>query len=127
MDTPRAYTKKDLLEESGITDEQLSDLIRFSIIRDHGHDLFDARDAEIAAIAARFGELGIDVRHLKSWVLAVDKEASLYEQRMLPMLRQRNPEARGETAAMLDEMKELSARLHGTLLHRAVGETFKNL
>lgn len=127
LDTPRAYTKKDLLEESGITDEQLSDLIRFSIIRDHGHDLFDARDAEIAAIAARFGELGIDVRHLKSWVLAVDKEASLYEQRMLPMLRQRNPEARGETAAMLDEMKELSARLHGTLLHRAVGETFKNL
>mgnify|MGYP006269741695 CR=1 FL=1 len=127
LDTPRAYTKADLLEESGITELQLAELIRFSIIRDRGHDLFDARDAEIAAITVRFGELGIDVRHLKSWVMAVDKEAALYEQRMLPMMRQRNPEAHRETLAMLDEMKELSARLHGTLLHRAVGETFKSL
>ena len=127
LDTPRAYTKSDLLQESGVSEAQLAELLRFAIIRDRGHDLFDARDAEIASIAVRFGELGIDIRHLKSWVMAVDKEASLYEQRMLPMMRQRNPEAHRETVSMLDEMKELSARLHGTLLHRAISDTFKSI
>ena len=127
LDHPRAFTREDLLEHSQISLDLLADLERFGIVKGRDGDLFDARDAEIATIAVQFAELGIDARHLKGWVLAVDKEVALYEQRLLPILRQKNPEARTESGTMLDTMKELSARLHGTLLHRAADQAFKNL
>lgn len=127
LDTPRAFTKDDIVEDAKITPSFLDELVKFGIVKGREGDLFDARDAEIAHIASRFAELGIDARHLKGWVLAAEREVSLYEQRLLPMLRQRNPNARTESGEMLDELKELSARLHGTLLHRCADNSFKNL
>jgi hypothetical protein len=88
-----------------------------------GHDVGDTRfydgDAQtVVRIAKRFEELGIDIRHLRTWKLAVEKEVALFEQRMLPMFRQRSPEARREAIAMLEEMIVLGGRLRGTLLGR---------
>ena len=79
---------------------------------------FDADSIEAAKIAARFSELGVDVRQLRTWKGAVDREISLYEQRILPMLRQRNPGARETALAMLEELVELGEHMRAALIAR---------
>ena len=46
----------------------------------------------------------------------------LYEQLVMPLLRQRNPQARHNVAAQLDELNELGAKLRSALLRAAVHE-----
>ena len=61
-------------------------------------------DLEILLAAAKFLSLGFDARHLKTWKIAAQQEVSLFEARIVPMMRQRNPTARQEALAMLSEL-----------------------
>lgn len=90
-----------------------------------GHEVgdttfFDAVSAEIADIACRFRDLGIDVRHLRGWKSSADRELGLYEQRILPLLRQRNPASRGEALSMLEEFVDLGDKLRALILQREI-------
>jgi hypothetical protein len=81
-------------------------------------EMFSPADREILDIAARFIELGIDARHLKTVRHTVEREADLYEQRILPYLRQRNPQARTEAIEMVNEFVDLGERLRANLMAR---------
>lgn len=90
-----------------------------------GHEVgdttfFDASSIAIAKAAARFQELGIDVRHLRAWKTSADREVSLFEQRILPYLRQRNPVAREEALQMLSEFMQLGGDLRSGLIQRDI-------
>ncbi len=90
-----------------------------------GHEVgdttfFDATSIAIAKAAARFQELGIDTRHLRAWKSAADREVSLFEQRILPYLRQRNPAAREEALRMLAEFMDLGGELRSALIQRDI-------
>ena len=56
-------------------------------------DLYGDEAVEIAAAAGGFLRAGVDARHLRAWRTSAEREAGLYEQLILPMLRQRNPQA----------------------------------
>lgn len=91
----------------------------------NGHDVgdttfFDPQSAAIARTAARFEEMGVDVRHLRAWKTSADRELSLFEQRILPLLRQRNPAAREQAIEMLAEFVELGSELRSALLTRDI-------
>ena len=73
---------------------------------------------EVARTAARFQELGIDVRHLRAWKASTDRELSLFEQRILPLLMQRNPASRNDAIAMLDELVGLGGQMRAAILAR---------
>lgn len=120
-DRTESIPRDDLLRLLAINPELLRDLEHAGLVS--GHDVgdttfFDAHSIEAAKIAARFSELGVDVRHLRTWKGAVDREMSLYEQRILPMLRQRNPGAREEALAMLEELVELGEHMRAALIAR---------
>lgn len=90
-----------------------------------GHEVgdttfFDASSIAIAKSASRFQELGIDVRHLRAWKASADREVSLFEQRILPYLRQRNPAAREEALQMLAEFMDLGGELRTALIQRDI-------
>lgn len=90
-----------------------------------GHEVgdttfFDASSIAIAKTASRFQELGIDVRHLRAWKASADREVSLFEQRILPYLRQRNPAAREEALQMLAEFMDLGGELRTALIQRDI-------
>ena len=57
---------------------------------------------EIAAAAGGLLRAGIDARHLRAWRTSVEREVGLYEQLVMPLLRQRNPQARGLAVAQLE-------------------------
>ena len=62
------------------------------------------------------------IRDRKSWRLAADKEAALFEQRLMPLLRQRNPEARAQSSEMLETLVALAGDLRRVLVHQAVSQ-----
>ena len=116
---------EDLCELSGLSVDELRSLEQFGLMtsRQVGNDTFyEASAREVAVLAKGFLDLGIDIRHLKSWRLAAEKEAALFEQRLMPLLRQKNPEARSQSAEMLATLVSLAGDLRRVLVQQAVGQ-----
>ena len=55
----------------------------------------------------------------------MEREVGLYEQLVMPLLRQRNPQARAEATRQLDELNTLGAKLRNALLRAAVHQQFE--
>jgi DNA-binding transcriptional MerR regulator len=116
---------EDLCELSGLSVADLRSLEQFGLMssRQVGGDTFyEASAREVSVLAKGFLDLGIDIRHLKSWRLAAEKEAALFEQRLMPLLRQKNPEARSQSAEMLATLVSLAGDLRRVLVQQAVGQ-----
>jgi hypothetical protein len=82
--------------------------------------VYESTACTIAELAARFVAQGIEVRHLKAWKTAAEREASLFEQRILPLLRQRNPQAREQSVAILEDLLQLGGRLRSAMVEQAL-------
>lgn len=101
----------------------LGELEQAGLVRGHvvgDTTFFEPNSAVIVRIAARFAEMGIDVRHLRAWRSGADREMSLFEQRILPFLRSRDGRGRDEAIPMLEEMVSLGGELRSALLDREV-------
>ena len=120
---PATYSRAELLELSGLDEAILKDLESFHLVtaRQLGNQgLFDEHDLAVAEVARGFAEAGFDVRHLKAWKISAEREAGLFEQRVLPVLRRRSPESRQESNNLLDDLSDLGGRLRAILVARAV-------
>ena len=81
---------------------------------------YDEDAVEIATLSKRFLDAGIEPRHLRGWRVAADREAGLFEQLIQPLLRQRNPEARAQAVAQLDELEQNGGRLRAAMMRSAL-------
>ena len=124
---PATYTRPEILEVSGLSDAEFAELVNYGLVgasdgkTRRPADLFDEHDLAVAEVAAGFLTSGVDIRHLKAWKIAADREAGLLEQRVLPVLRRRTPDAREEANELLDELLDLGGRLRAILVARAIG------
>jgi hypothetical protein len=113
------YDRLELCATAGISLEQLAQLEEFGIVvgRGSGNDAtYNADAIEIARIAARFMEQGIDARHLRGWRQAAERESALFEQRIMPLLRQRNPQSRQLALDTLTDLAELGSQFRQALI-----------
>lgn len=118
-DNTESIPRDQLVQQHHIDPVFLKELETAGLIS--GHEVgdttfFDAASIEVAKAAARFQALGIEVRHLRAWKTSADREVNLYEQRILPLLRQRNPASREEALNMLSEFSALGADLRAALV-----------
>jgi DNA-binding transcriptional MerR regulator len=121
---PEVYTVAELAEAAGCNPQLVRELEQYGLLvagsNLGGKLYFDADALVVARIGARFAELGVEPRHLRAWRIAADREASLFEQLVMPLLRQRNPQSRREAADRLEELSSLGGRLRSGLLAEAV-------
>ncbi|MCU1400815.1 MAG: putative MerR family transcriptional regulator [Acidimicrobiales bacterium] len=120
--------RDELCAAAGITVEDLAQLESFGLVagRGTGRDVTYTADAlAIAAIAGRFLANGIDARHLRTWRQAADREAALFEQRIMPLLRQRNPQSRQAALDTLTQLADLGGQLRGALVDSALRHHFE--
>ncbi len=113
------YSRDELCLAASITEAQLRELDEFGIVpsRGSGAEATYQPDAvEIARVAGRFLEQGIDARHLRAWRQGAEREAALFEQRIMPLLRQRNPQSRQQALQSLTELADLGSQLRGALI-----------
>jgi DNA-binding transcriptional MerR regulator len=116
-------TAEELSEASGLSAEELRELERYGLLvgRSVGDTVyFDEESLTVARLAAGFRRFGIEARHLRMYRTAADREASFFEQIVMPMLKQRNPVARRRAVETLAELARLGQGLRGSLLRTAL-------
>ena len=113
--------RDELCAMASVTKDQLAKLEEYGVVpKRSGGDLYGDEAVEIAAAAGGFLRAGVDARHLRAWRTSVEREAGLYEQLIVPMLRQRNPQARSQAAVQLSELDALGARLRAAMMRAAL-------
>ena len=116
-----SLTAEELAQHSGLAMRDLRDLERYGLIESFAvgdSAYYDADALVIAQTAAGFLQHGIEARHIRSYKVAVDREAGLFEQIVLPLLKQRNPEARQRARDTIAELVRLGHQMRGVLLSR---------
>lgn len=110
-------TRDELLSSAGLEAEQLDQLEQYGLLARRGKGgTYDGDALMVATCVAEMAHFGIEPRHLRAYRTAADREIGLFEQVVTPMMRQRNPEARGRAEEAVRELAALSVRLHATLV-----------
>ncbi|MDQ6617224.1 MAG: MerR family transcriptional regulator [Actinomycetota bacterium] len=121
------YTLDELAAATGLSEQAIDELSRFGLIagRDMGGTAYyDEEAATIAALCAGFARHGVEARHLRMYKNAAERESALFEQIVMPLVKQRNPQARQQAATALEDLGRLSGELRRALLRQALGNAF---
>ena len=125
-DEPDTYTADELACAVGAEASLVAELKQYGLIAPHavvaGTAYYDDSALAVARAAADLGRHGVEVRHLRIWRNAADREADLFQQVVLPFLRQRNPQARRQAVDTLAELAAAGAELRAALVQRALRE-----
>jgi DNA-binding transcriptional MerR regulator len=115
-------TRRELIDQAGITEPQLTELEMFGLVRKAEGRLY-ARDAlEVARTAAALTAYGVEARHLRTVRAAVEREVNLIEHVVAPILKQRGAGARELAGQTAGELAGLATRLHQALIEGALAE-----
>ena len=121
--TGLSLTLEELSTASGLDRGALGELEQFGLIegRHVGPAIYYDESALIAAkLAAGFRRHGVEPRHLRMYRNTADREAALFEQIVLPLLKQRNPQARVQALEALGDLARLGEELRAEMLKRAL-------
>ena len=113
----------DLCSASGLSADaivQLQDYSLLSATVAAGVEFFDEEALAVANLAAKFAAFGIEARHLRLYKNAADREAGFIEQIVIPLVRQRNPEARARATRTAEDLSNLGQQLKASLLRTAL-------
>lgn len=124
------YTLEDTAKNTGITVEELKSLESFGFLKPKQTEegkVFDAHDNELISIVHQMGKYGIEPRHLRMYQHFADREASFFEQILLPMTKQGRSESTSKGTEILVELIELSEAFKRLLLRRTIQEYFQSL
>lgn len=114
--TGASLTAAELAHASGLDLAQVEQLESFGLILGRtvaGVRCYDEEALVVAGLAAGFAAFGVEARHLRLFKHAAERQIGLYSQVVLPLLRQRNPEARRRALDELSRLAELGASLQG--------------
>lgn len=121
-----SLTREELAKAAGLTDAEITELESFGLLipatEAGGRVLFDEDGLAVARLAAGFAKHGIEARHLRMYRSFAEREAMLYQQALLSVLRQRNPEARARAQEELSELAKLGRGLRTAYLRQAARE-----
>ena len=113
----------ELAKASGLAHGHLRELESFGLVTGRSVGMVVSYGPEalhVARLAASFHLHGLEPRHLRMFRIAAEREAALYEQIVLPLVKQRNPQARTQAASMLSEMSSLGSELRRAMLNEAL-------
>jgi DNA-binding transcriptional MerR regulator len=119
-----SFTAEELASAAGATTGLVNELKQYGLITVHavvaGTAYFDRSALEVTKAAAGFAVHGVEARHLRAWRNAADREAALFEQLVVPLLRQRNPQARRQAAETVSNLSRLGGELRAALVEKAL-------
>jgi len=122
--TSTDLTADELQAETGIGPELVAGLAQYGLIESWnrgGEEVYGSEALEVARLAVRYAELGVEPRHLRMYKVSAEREAGFVEQLAVPFLKQRNPAARTQAVDLAGELTQMGADLHAALLRRELG------
>lgn len=118
-----SLTGDELTAATGLTDKAVAELERYGLLsgRPMGRDtIYDEEALAVGRLAAAFARFGVEPRHLRMYKVAAEREASFFEQVVVPLLKQRNPAARRQAVDNLAELAALGDSLRASMLRQAL-------
>jgi DNA-binding transcriptional MerR regulator len=118
-----SLTLAELGAASGLETRHLEELERYGLLAGRpvaGTVYYDEDALVVANLAAGFMRYGVEARHLRMYKTAAEREASFFEQVVMPMLKQRNPQARRQATETLGELARLGQSLRAAMLRHAL-------
>ncbi|MVA75792.1 MerR family transcriptional regulator [Auraticoccus sp. F435] len=114
---PLRLSRAELLRSSGLSEAALVELERQMIlVPRRGKGFYDRDALTIAMVARRLSDFGMDVRHMRAFKIAAEREAGLIEQAIAPF--QRRGTAAGRNVAA--DVVKLVGIAHSALLRSAL-------
>jgi len=113
----------ELAAASGLEDDDLRELERYGLLSGRkaaSSTYYDEEALLVAQLAAGFMKYGVEARHLRMYRTAAEREAGFLEQVVMPMLKQRNPQARRQAADALSDLTRLGQGLRAAMLRQAL-------
>jgi DNA-binding transcriptional MerR regulator len=111
----------ELCNRASVTREFVRELEEYGVLQSRvegGEHLYRETESDIAAACARLSRFGIDARHLRTFLTATGRQASLVEQLVAPGLRSRNAERRKGALDDLESLARVAQELSHLLLLR---------
>ncbi|HEV3264898.1 MAG TPA: MerR family transcriptional regulator [Acidimicrobiales bacterium] len=118
-----SLTLDELASASGLDIAVIEELCEYGLLapsRVGGGEYYDEEALAVANLVASFSRFGIEPRHLRLYKNAAEREAGFVEQIVLPLVRQRNPEARAKANETADQLIQLGQGLRSSLLRKAL-------
>ena len=112
--TDLSLTAEELASATGLAPEVVRQLVEHGLVAPG--ERHDATALQVAKVAARLVDAGLEPRHLRMFGQFADRHTSLVQQVLLPLLRQRNPEARAQATALAEELGEAGLELYRVML-----------
>ncbi len=122
-DRGTSLTLTELAASSGLEEDDLRDLERFGLLSSRkaaSAVYYDEEALQVATLAAGFMKYGVEARHLRMYKVAGEREAGFFEQVVMPMLKQRNPQSRRQATEVLSDLTRLGQGLRQAMLRQAL-------
>jgi DNA-binding transcriptional MerR regulator len=109
---PRA----DVIERTGVPPGLLDELEKIGLVTAKPPGWYDGDAVVIVEAVVGLTRYGLEVRHLRAFRAAADREVCLFTQLLAPLVRQSDPAARARAAETARDLQALSQRLHAALV-----------
>jgi len=126
--TGTSMTLAELAKASGLEDTDLRELERYGLLSGRkvaSAVYYDEEALNVAVLAAGFMKYGVEARHLRMYKMTGEREASFFEQVVMPMLKQRNPQARAQATQALSELMGLGQGLRAAMVRQTLQQYFE--
>lgn len=121
--TSLTLTVDELGAATGLSPDELASLETYGLIRSRSLGpavYYDGEALAVAKMASGFKAFGVEARHLRMFRTAAEREAAVYEQVVMPLVKQRNPTAQSLSREQLEEMARLGALLRAAMIRQAL-------
>jgi DNA-binding transcriptional MerR regulator len=113
--------RSELLDAAGIDERSLAELEEFGLVLRSGRQYPPEAVEAVRAIMA-LGRYGVQARHLRVLRASADREITLIEQVVAPILRQRSPGARDRAAETARDIASLVLTVHAALIEMTLAD-----
>jgi DNA-binding transcriptional MerR regulator len=120
--TSRRFTVDQLATETEVDRDFVAALVDGGVVATSPSGHLDAWAVEVVRTAAALAEHGVDVRHLRSFRAAADRQVSVVDQIVAPLRNQRAVAAQAHAASVAAEVGELCGRLHTAMVRSGVAD-----
>jgi hypothetical protein len=120
-----SFNLEELAAAAGCEPDAVRRLVEYGLVvgRTVGRaQVFDEDALVVARLAGEFGRFGIEPRHLRLYRTQAEREAGLFEQVVMPLMKQRNPQARQRAGEALAELGRLGDGMRRALLQQELRE-----
>jgi DNA-binding transcriptional MerR regulator len=119
---PTLLSRAELVDRSGVSEAMLAELEEHGLVKARG-GRFDGDALTVARVAAQLAGYGLQVRHLRGYRAAADREVGLLTQLVAPLARQSTPGGQARAAEAVRELTALSQQLHAALVRGGLRDT----